>query len=64
MRLVECIAGIEGNIIDLVHDRTYSEVSVGDVDVELSLETRNREHQHLLIQKLDEAGFKPRIKHC
>ncbi|APJ03564.1 pyridoxal-phosphate dependent enzyme [Silvanigrella aquatica] len=61
--LLECVAALEGNVLDLIHDRTYSEVSVGDVDVELSLETRNSEHQYSLLEKLEEAGFKPRMRH-
>ncbi len=62
-KLLECVASLEGNVLDLIHDRTYSEVSVGDVDVELSLETRNSEHQYSLLEKLEEAGFKPRMRH-
>lgn len=62
-KLLECVASLEGNVLDLIHDRTYSEVSVGDVDVELSLETRNSEHQYSLLEKLEEAGFKPRRRH-
>ncbi len=61
-RLLECVSSLEGNVVDLIHDRTYSEVSVGDVDVELSLETRNSEHQYSLLEKLEEAGFKPRMR--
>jgi threonine dehydratase len=62
-KLLECVAALEGNVLDLVHDRTYSEVSVGDVDVEISLETRNSEHQYSLFEKLEEAGFRPRMRH-
>lgn len=62
-KLLQHVADMGGNVLDLIHDRTYSEVSVGDVDVELSLETRNFEHQYSLIEKLEEAGFKPRIRH-
>ena len=34
-KLLQFIAEMEGNVLDLIHDRTYSEVSVGDVDVEV-----------------------------
>lgn len=61
--LLEHVSAMGGNVLDLIHDRTYSQVSVGDVDVELSLETRNLEHQKLLIEKLEEAGFRPRVHH-
>ena len=59
-KLLETVAELGGNVLDLIHDRTYSEVRIGDVDVELSLETRHEEHQRILIHKLEEAGFKPR----
>lgn len=61
--LLQRVAEMGGNVLDLVHDRTYSEVSVGDVDVELSLETLNSEHQYSLIEGLEEGGFKPRVRH-
>ena len=62
-KLLDFVFQMDGNVIDLIHDRTYSEVSVGDVDVELSLETRNFEHQKLLLKGLEESGFKPRVNH-
>lgn len=62
-RLLQHIADMEGNVLDLIHDRTYSAVSIGDVDVELSLETKNLEHQYILVEALEEAGFKPRVRH-
>jgi threonine dehydratase len=45
------------------HDRTYAQVSVGDVEVELALETRGFEHQYELLEVLEEAGFSPKIRH-
>jgi len=61
-KLLDCVSELEANVLDLIHDRTYSEVSVGDVDVEISLETKNSEHQYSLLEKLEEAGFKPRMR--
>ena len=60
--LLDYVANMEGNILDLVHDRTYSSVAVGYVDVEISLETRGAGHQRDLIQKLEEVGFCPRVE--
>lgn len=62
-KLLQYVADMGGNVLDLIHDRTYSEVSIGDVDVEISIETRDSGHQYLLIEKLEEAGFKPRMRH-
>lgn len=58
--LLQCIANLGANVLDLVHDRTYSAVSVGDVDVEVSLEIKDSEHQYVLLKGLEEAGFQPR----
>ncbi|MEY4064409.1 MAG: hypothetical protein RIR26_617 [Pseudomonadota bacterium] len=61
--LLEKIAAVDANVLEVYHDRTYAQVNVGDVDVELALETRGFEHQYELLEVLEEAGFKPKIRH-
>lgn len=61
--LLEKIAGVDANVLEVYHDRTYAQVNVGDVDVELALETRGFEHQYELLGVLEAAGFKPKIRH-
>ncbi len=61
--LLEKIASIDANVLEVYHDRTYAQVSVGDVEVELALETRGFEHQYELLEVLEEAGFSPKIRH-
>ena len=56
------IAQSGANVLEVHHDRTYSQVNVGDVEVELALETRNFEHQHELLKRLEERGFKPKTR--
>jgi threonine dehydratase len=63
-RLLEEVAGSDANILEVYHDRTYTQVTVGEVDVELALETRGSEHQYELIERLEELGYKPRIPHA
>lgn len=57
--LLEQIALLDVNVIEVHHDRTYSQVNVGDVGVELALETKNFEHQDELIQRLGSLGYNP-----
>lgn len=61
--LLDKIASADANVLEVHHDRTYTQVNVGDVEVELALETRGFEHQYELLEVLDEAGFKPKIRH-
>jgi threonine dehydratase len=61
--LLEKIASVDANVLEVYHDRTYAQVTVGDVEVELALETRGFEHQYELLEVLEEAGFKPKIRH-
>lgn len=61
--LLEKIASIDANVLEVYHDRTYAQVNVGDVEVELALETRGFEHQYELLEVLEEAGFSPKIRH-
>ncbi|NBO38449.1 pyridoxal-phosphate dependent enzyme [bacterium] len=61
--LLEKIASVDANVLEVYHDRTYAQVNVGDVEVELALETRGFEHQYELLEVLEEAGFGPRIRH-
>lgn len=57
--LLEHIAQLDANVIEIHHDRTYSQVNVGDVGVELALETKNFEHQDELIRRLGSLGYDP-----
>ena len=59
--LIAEIAALDANILEVFHDRTYSEVTVGEVEVNLALETRDAEHQLQLMKHLEEKGFAPRI---
>jgi len=60
--LLEKIASVDANVLEVYHDRTYAQVNVGDVEVELALETRGFEHQYELLEVLEEAGFRPKIR--
>lgn len=59
--LLEAVAETEANVLEVFHDRTYSQVSVGNVEVELALETRDEDHQYSVTEKLQERGFHPKI---
>jgi threonine dehydratase len=59
--LLQNLAEVGANVLEIHHDRTYSKVNVGSVEVEIALETRDFSHQYEVLQALGEAGFACRI---
>jgi len=60
-RILEVIGERRANIMTIVHDRSHYGVSLGESAVELTLETRGREHATEIIAALHQAGH--RIEH-
>ncbi len=46
-----------GNIIDVAHQRTFTEVGIREVDIALTLETRDRAHAGEIRSALAAAGY-------
>ncbi len=57
LRLLSVIAAQNVNVLDVAHHRTAPRAPIQDVEVSLTLETRNREHCDQLIALLGEQGF-------
>jgi threonine dehydratase len=55
--LAGVIAGQRANIFDLAQSRPVSDVQLGQVEIELMLETRGHEHVAEIVQALRAAGF-------
>jgi len=53
---------LRANILQISHDRLTSDLPLDRATVEISLDTRNREHQQEILQALDAAGYRPRRK--
>lgn len=60
-RIAELISDANANVIEVSHARNGRGALLGQVDLELSLETRGPEHVQQVIAHLKEAGFEPRI---
>ena len=56
-RLATLIAGQRANIFDLSQSRPVSDVQLGQVEIELMLETRGRTHVQEIISTIQVAGF-------
>ena len=57
LRLLSVIAEQNVNVLDVAHHRTAPRAPIQDVEVSLTLETRNREHCEQLLTLLCARGF-------
>jgi threonine dehydratase len=57
LRLLSVIAEQNVNVLDVAHHRTAPRAPIQDVEVSLTMETRNREHCEQLLKLLCERGF-------
>jgi threonine dehydratase len=56
-KVLGLVARLRANIVDIVHDRSHYGVPLGETTVELSLETRGREHADEIIAALQTSGY-------
>lgn len=56
-RIAGIIAERGGNVVDVAHQRAFSQLSVKLADVDFTVETRTGEHAADIATALDEAGF-------
>jgi threonine dehydratase len=57
--LLSAVAAAGANLIDVEHVRDGVDLSVRETGIELTMETRGREHAALLLQRLSDAGYDP-----
>lgn len=55
------IAESGGNIIEVSHQRLFSDVPIKSAELDLVIETRNAEHGRDIMRKMTEAGFVNRL---
>lgn len=56
--LTRLIAEHRANIVDTLHNRAYYGVNLGDTVIDITMETRGREHVAELLQELTAAGYR------
>jgi threonine dehydratase len=61
-RLSTLLGRLRANILQISHDRLTSDLPLDRAIVDISLDTRNREHQQEIMQALDLEGYAPRRK--
>ncbi len=54
--LTDLVAARGANVLDIHHRRGFADISVGDVEIVLQIETRGQEHVAEIIRALEERG--------
>ena len=57
-RLAHAVAEEGANVLEIVHQRAFADISVGDVDLVMQLETRGRDHGLSIVRALEAQGLK------
>ena len=56
-RLLNELAEVEANVLDVVHERTSASLHLDEVEVQLQLETRGEEHAQRVVDHLAQCGY-------
>ena len=56
-RLLNELADVEANVLDVVHERTSASLHLDEVEVQLQVETRGVEHAERVLARLRECGY-------
>ncbi len=59
-RICQHVAEVGSNILEVEHNRAFSDLEVGGVEIDLTLETRGREQIEQLLQVLRDDGIEAR----
>ncbi|NPV74063.1 MAG: threonine ammonia-lyase [Pelotomaculum sp.] len=60
-KLLAAVARTRANVISVAHNRIRPGIPLKQAEVELSLETRNKEHIGQILEVLARAGYRPEI---
>lgn len=60
-RTAELVAEANANVVEVLHTRHGGGLQISEVELELHIETRGPEHAELVLAKLRDAGYYPRI---
>ncbi|PSK96090.1 threonine dehydratase [Haloactinopolyspora alba] len=56
-QLLNELAGVDANVLDVVHQRTGASLSIDEVEIALQVETRGPEHRRRVLATLEESGY-------
>ncbi|GAB3580140.1 threonine ammonia-lyase [Leifsonia lichenia] len=58
-RISEILAGVNANVVEVLHTRHGRGLQLSQVELDVSVETRGTDHRHHVIEALRAAGYDP-----
>lgn len=59
-RMTACVAELNANVVEVHHQRHFTSLAVQQVEIDIVLKTRNREHVEEIVGALRRCGFNAR----
>jgi threonine dehydratase len=56
-RLLNELAAVQANVLDVVHERTSARLHLDEVEVQVQVETRGPDHADRVVQHLRDCGY-------
>jgi threonine dehydratase len=60
-RIAEIVAGQNANVVEVLHTRHGNGLQISEVELNLSVETRGKDHRDALMRSLKDAGLRPKL---
>lgn len=61
VRTAEAVAAAHANVVEVLHTRHGNGLQISEVELNLSVETRGKDHRDELMKSLKDAGLRPRL---
>lgn len=61
VRTAEAVAAARANVVEVLHTRHGNGLQISEVELNLSIETRGKEHRDELMKSLKAAGLRPKL---
>ena len=60
-RISQIIAAANANVVEVRYSRHNLELGISEVEIEIHMEARGAEHAELVLARLRDAGYRPRV---
>ncbi|MEY3967066.1 MAG: hypothetical protein RLZ96_592, partial [Actinomycetota bacterium] len=61
VKTAEAVAAAQANVVEVLHTRHGNGLQISEVELNLSVETRGKEHRNEVMKSLMAAGLSPRL---
>ncbi len=61
VRTAQAVAAAQANVVEVLHTRHGNGLQISEVELNLSVETRGKDHRDSLMKSLKDAGLRPKL---